>query len=238
MDNNSNKKVLCLDFDDVILRTTPIIESIIEKINYNASGNYVDNLNLKEREGIIDRQTHRTLVEESFDLKDQILEEVYPRYKGRIDYSKIITIDNAYQNVIDYINYLCQCGRYDKVYIISHYNVEREIECKSKFIKKYLPYAELIPVKFHLEPYKKGIRRECTNKALYVKRYLKIKGIKNYTLVDNSLENVCKWEKAGGIGIQYNEHIYCHSKVHDLNPFNIMAVEGNKSTKLTDGKTR
>lgn len=234
MDNPS--RVLVLDFDDTLMATFALIDAEVSKINYRASSKYHTEITQMFQTGEIDSETYRILLEEHFDLKDRILEEVDEEYKGRIDYSKIILPEYFYPKVVEYVNYLVKCGRYDEVYIVSHYNASREAIRKAEIIKKYLPGVKFVPVPFHIDKYEKGVKRQRTNKAMFLRAYLGINGIDNYTLIDDSLGNVEDWKKAGGVGIIHKAHSTKINKLHDLNPFNIMVQEDQAVPKLPEGR--
>ena len=241
MDNineRDSRKVLVLDFDDVIMATGHLVDAEIKKINFRASGQYQRDITKQFQSGEIDFETYRVLLEEHFDLKDRVLEEVDPEFRGRIDYSKIISPQNFYPNVVDYINYLVRCGRYDEVYIESLYNVSSEAKHKAEIIKKYMPGVKFIPVPFHRVPYKVGLKRQRTNKALYIQEYLNRCGIENYTLIDDSNSNVKEWIEAGGIGINFNAQSNDINKLHNLNPFYISVQEYYSVPKLSDGRKK
>lgn len=231
------KPVLCLDFDDVIMRTKPLVESLILRIENKASEQYMLTVNEMFRNNIIDAETKGILIDEHFDYKDRVLEEVDDKYKGLIDYNRVININNIYPGAVEYINYLCRCGHYDKVYIVSHYNVDREVEAKKKFISRYLPMVEFIPVPFHKDVYEEGKKRKRTNKAQFVKDYLASKNIPHFTLIDDSLGNGKEWREAGGIYIKYDPVGMSTSpmELKNLSPLNVIAL--SEYPKLESGES-
>ena len=192
------KRILCIDFDDVIMNTKPHIEKYLKILDARASEEYIKSLSKSKEEGLIDEETFHELEREHYDYKDRILEEVDNEYKGFINYDAFINIENTYPNVVDYVNFLCNCGHYDEVYIVSHHNVDREKEAKDRFIKEFMPKAKYIPVPFHQEKYEKGKRREMTNKAKYLMKKLDINDIINFTLIDDSNRNGQEWVSENG----------------------------------------
>ena len=226
----ARKKVLCIDFDDVIINSKPLIEEYLEIIEFKASEKYLKSIMQSYHDGILDYETYRQLRREHFDYKDRVLEEVDNKYKGLIDYRRIININNAFPNAIAYVNYLCDCGYYDEIYIISHHNVPREVEIKRDFINKYFNLkkvkVEYVPVPFHEEVYEVGKDRMMTNKALY---FMNLKGIdclSNYKLIDNSVSNGKQWRIQQGLYARYvDREIKRHDELSSLNPFMVMSVE-------------
>ena len=204
---NKPKRILCLDFDDVIMRTKTVIEPIIARIEPLATEAYLISISDDFRNGKIDAEEKQARTTIHFDYKDRVLEEFDDKYKNRINYERVININNVYNGAVEYVNYLCNCGLYDKVYIVSHYNVDREVDAKRKFIDKYLPKVEFVPVPFHIETYEEGKIRKRTNKASFLKQHAKLDSIDyRFTLVDDSMGNGVDWRKAGGIFIKYNPY--------------------------------
>ena len=232
---NNRKRVLCLDFDDVIMRTRDFVEPIIEKNAPLASEKGLKEALHEARKGFIDEDGEKEIVNKHFDMKDRFLEEVDKEYQGIINYDEIISIENTYPNAVEYINYLCLCGEYSKVYIVSHCNISREVDAKIKFLDKYCPHVTFIPVPFHVEKYEKNKVRARTSKANYVKVYLNQNDIHDYVLIDDSATNGKDWEEKGGRYIKFNprgvaENIY---EIGNLNPFDVIAM--GQDLRLTDG---
>ena len=140
-----------------------------------------------------------------FELKDRILEEVDEEYKNRIDYDKIYTIENVYPGVINKIYYMYNLGFFKKIYVLSHVNCEREINAKRKFLNKYLPMVEFVPVYFHMVPFYvpgtkiRNEKRFRTNKIEYFKKEKNIENLDNYFFVDDN-ETIIEEAKEAGVG--------------------------------------
>ncbi len=227
-------RILCIDFDDVIFKTKPFIEEIIKKIEYRASAEYLNSIAYTTD----DEQTKRILREEHFDLKDRILEEVDDKYKGLIDYEKIFTTKEVYPWAIEYVNYLQNCGLFDKVCILTHCNGSREVKAKLVFINKYFKNLEVIPVPFHKDKYEIGKKRKMTSKAEYFMEYMGITDMSNCTLVDDSATNGRDWKEHGGNFIKYSpttDVSLLKQEVNSLNPFGIN-VMSDTVLKLRSGK--
>ena len=231
-----DKKILCIDFDDVIIKTKPLVEKIVATYCRKATDKFEKLVNQNYADCCIDDETKRILHNEHLDFKDRVLEEVDEEYVGRIDYDQIINIDNIYPRGIEYINYLCKSGLYDEIYILSHYNVEREKEAKRKFIEKYFPTIKLIAVPFHKEKYQKNKKRLPTSKGAFFKEYLGIDNLKGCTLIDDSLSNGRDWLSHGGNYIRFNSQATSNlgHEVKDLFPIDVMIM----STPIKLGKGR
>lgn len=230
-----NMRILCIDFDDVIFKTKSIIEEIIKTIEYKATSEYLNSIVHNNK---LDELTKQILIHEHFDYKDRVLEEVDDKYKNKINYEKIFATNEIYSHSIEYIRYLCNCGRYDKVYILTHCNVDREVEAKVKFINKYLPGLEMIAVPFHTDKYEHGKNRRPTSKAEYLKKYLNIDDMSNCTLIDDSNNNGIDWVANGGNFIKYspnNNVSYLKKEVPSLNPLGV-SIMSDTVLKLRSGK--
>lgn len=230
------KKILCIDFDDVIIKTKPLVEKIVAEYCRKATDKFEKLVNQNYAERWIDDETKRILFNEHLDFKNRVLEEVDQEYVGRIDYDQIINIDNIYPSGIEYINYLCKSGVYDEIYILSHYNVEREKEAKRRFIEKYFPSIELIAVPFHKEKYEKNKKRFPTSKGAFFKKYLGIDSLGGCTLIDDSASNGRDWLAHGGNYIRFNPQVANNlsREVKDLFPLDIIAM--SSSLKLGKGR--
>ena len=228
-------KILCIDFDDVIFKTKPRIEEIVKTIEYYATEEYLNSI---IHDNSLDLETQKILRMEHFEYKDRVLEEVDDKYKNRIDYDKIFETNEIYPHTIEYIRYLCNCGKFDKVYILTHCNVDREINAKRKFINKYLPGLEIIPVFFHKDKYEPGKKRKPTSKAEALMEYLGISDISNCTLIDDSANNGYDWRMHGGNFIKYaptSQVSFNEQIVPSLNPFGVNLMS-DTVLKLEDGQ--
>lgn len=228
-------KILCIDFDDVIFKTKPIIEKIIKKIEYKATDEYLHSI---VNDTKLDAETKEILRREHFDYKDRVLEEVDEKYKNKIDYDKIFETNEVYPHTIEYVKYLCNCGRYDKVYILTHCNVKREVDAKIKFINKYFPGLEVIAVPYHKDKYEPGKYRKPSSKAETIMKYLGTDDISNCTLIDDSNTNRVDWQAHGGNSIRFNpnnEISINEKEIPSLNPFGV-SIMSDTVLKLGRGK--
>ena len=105
---------------------------------------------------------------------DEVVEEVFPNYIGKVDYEFIYQLSHAFQGVIEKIKELFYSKMFRKIYICTHCNSKSEIDAKTAFFKKYLPMVEVIFVPFHDIPYIydsnryfENRERKRTNKAAY-----------------------------------------------------------------------
>ena len=226
-------RVLVLDFDDVILPSERLIDDMIAKYWYTASDKYLRDLNSMFKKNLIEtRDELEAEIEVYRDKKNQILEEVYPHLKNKIDYNSIICESNISKDTIDNVRKLISSRRYDMVIIESHYNSEEEKKCKDKLIKKRFLGTYFLPVKFFEEDYIDSLKNDTvrvrTSKAEYIKSFLDYNSVEYdfslFTLVDNSPSNIKDWCKHGGIGIIYGpSNLY--NNVFSLDPKIISVVE-------------
>lgn len=201
-------KILCIDFDDVIFKTKPIVEKLLEEIEPMATERALkESLAKLKNSGnneSKDEMLRRQISNEHFDYKDRVLEEIDDKYKNRIDYEAIFSSLNVFPGTLQYVNYLQKCGRYDKVYILTHCNVEREVNAKLKFINKHFPGVEMIAVPFHRDKYVEGMKRPITSKADFFMEYTGLTDLSNCTLIDDSVRNGNDWEDKSGNYIRFN----------------------------------
>mgnify|MGYP002626933860 CR=1 FL=1 len=208
----NKNRYLILDFDGVLGDTISIIDQYVQKIDYEASDKREKEIKIKiidlEKQ-IEDYDAEHASIERLSDLKnklkvekqakvnhfnrkDLVLEEVLDEYKNIIPYHKIITIENMFRGVINLIKLIIKLGIYDKVYVLSHCNVQSEVDAKYEFLKRFLPDVEFIPVLFHQESYfdsdgNKRENRERTNKFWYFKNQTGIEDLSNSTFIDDTI---------------------------------------------------
>lgn len=233
-------RILCLDFDDVIFDTKSIIEDIIDKIQPEATGKHLRWI-LDNFSEVKHKEKKDKLRAEHFDYKDRVLEEVDPKYKNLIDYDAIFETNQVFESTMGYMNYLIEKAGYDKIYILSHCNVDREVMAKQKFIKKYFPNVEFIPVPYHKEKYDPSLIRKPTSKAEYFMEYTGITDLSTCTLIDDSGSNCEDWKKHGGIAIKYNSNgkvDFDKCEINSLNPFAIEIIESQQLYDINEGVRR
>ena len=130
-----------------------------------------------------------------FDRKDQILEEIYPQFKDKIDYYKGVT-GFIPKGRIEEVNDLYYSDSFKKIAICSHYNCSKERKIKEEFIKDNFTNIDFIPVLFHEEEYSYGKSRVLTPKSIaslkfYNGRYL----LQDFVLIDDSKRNCISFIK-------------------------------------------
>ena len=201
------QKLLLLDCDGVIFDSNRLIDEFVQKIEYKASDKYCNTLN--KLSANFHNQLHRLEIERSnnvlkedqlrraienigklrkahFLLKDMVLEEVLPKYQGRIDYYAIFQYENTFPGVINKINEVKESEIFDDIYIVSHYNSDNEKDAKLSFFNVYLPDIKVVFVKFHQDEFsllpenaEKNKTRSRTNKIL---DFTKQTGIEDFSL--------------------------------------------------------
>lgn len=146
------RRVLVLDCDGVIFNVVKLMKDLVAKINYVCS----DDFKIK----IIDRafEQGETELYNKYNAihkitKDNVLEETSDIYENKIDYDKIYTMKNTFPHVIEMISIIWESGLFDKIYIASHVNSEREVQAKKKFFAEYLPMVDVRCYYFNDQPY-------------------------------------------------------------------------------------
>lgn len=195
--------ILCLDFDEVMIKTEHIIAKLMGEVIPVTSIEYQYFMKKSYECGLITEKEYNDYLREYRDYRNQFLEEVYEKYIGLIDYKKIYVPDNFFPDTLKNVKELCHSDKYDGVYITTHYNVEREKKCKEELIRDCFPAAKYIPIKFFVQKYEPGIKRTRTCKADYIKRILNFSTMEKAILIDDSSTNIQEMNDMGGIGIQY-----------------------------------
>ena len=198
-----NDLVLALDCDGVIVNSLPLMDKCIADINYVASDefaskvirehrmreaflldNYFKNdLDLYNKYSKQEQEIFERLLKVNRITKDEVLEEVHPMYKNRIDYFTIYRIENVFRGVFGIIRYLYEKKKFKKIYIVTQFNSVLEVLAKYSLFKKYLsdengnPMVEVVFIPFHdkentpyiydKERYFENGDRKRTNKAEY-----------------------------------------------------------------------
>ena len=233
---------LILDVDGIIFNSLPLIDEEVRKINYTASDKFYNKVRMVEvelnkryrdleyeRANNLSEVTYEyfnheeriaTLIKHHFEMKDRVLEEVDPKFRNRIDYSKVYKLENTYPGVVKTIQRLYASGAFGKIYALSHVNSLAEIEAKKEFFSTYLPMIEFIPVLFHQDPFyipgtmEKNPKRIRTNKICYFKSQLGIDNLEDYFFVDDT-KTIVDEAREEGVG-------YCYYKTSDLDINNIL----------------
>ncbi len=198
MEGTDKKRYLILDCDGVIFPEMPrIIDSFVSRIDYVAGDSYRNQINQQEQERSISVSVAEACRKEHFKRKDQVLEEVFPRFKDRIPYEEQYVLANVAPGFIELITEIWETGLYDEIIVCSHYNVERENGAKARFFEKYLPMIRYVPVKFHLEPYHhnpiedwKNTERVRSNKIAMLMQYTGINDFSESAFIDDTLSIV------------------------------------------------
>ncbi len=147
-----DRRVLVLDCDGVIFDVVKLMKDIISKINWCCSDEF--------KTKVIDQAFARNEMElyNKYNAihkitKDEVLEETSDLYQNKINYDEIYTIDNAFPNVIELIREIWESRLFDKIYIASHVNSEKEILAKKRFFAEYLPFVDVRCYYFNDQPY-------------------------------------------------------------------------------------
>ena len=209
-----NGNILVLDCDGVIFDSLRLIDEYVRDIEYIASDEYKEKfLDPKSAEANASkdqyedersnnpnalRQIENLIIEIEnlkdvhYEYKDRVLEEADEKYVGRIDYDKIFTINHTFSDVIDMIRMIDFKGLFDKIYVLSHVNCQREIDAKRRFFEEHLPMVEFVPVLFHIEPFynsdgSKNLDRVRTNKMGYFLQKKEIDDPSSVYFIDDTL---------------------------------------------------
>ena len=196
-ENVNNKLVLVLDHDG-IFHANELLENYIKRIDYRGSAEYRDYLFQLMEERELTKEKFDLLIMDHYMIKDQILEEVFSQYKGRIPYNEIYTIENAFDDVVNTVKLINNCNVYDEIILNSHVNSPFEILYKRRFHQEYLPFMKTYFPQFHMDPYNYDTPhlwvnndRIRTNKALYLMEKRGLSNLIGYYAVDDS-SSICR----------------------------------------------
>ncbi|MBR3660951.1 MAG: hypothetical protein IKN63_03495 [Bacilli bacterium] len=205
--SNGNYRLLCIDVDDVIFNTEPLMQEQLKEIDYRATSKY--------REKIAHRSSEdtRELNEKSYDILDAILEEMsYVDYDDEkekttiknfkpVDYKKIYQRQNLLENAVLFVKSILDSREEsDFVIFLSHRNPEREGIVKTKILYELFPEVDAIEIlPFHLERGSKVVN----SKALWLKQVYNLESLNNCYLIDNARKNCKDFKMHGGNFIRY-----------------------------------
>ena len=210
---NGDYFIFFIDVDDVIYNTEPVMQKVLEDIDYRATTKYrvkkaQDNSEDSKEEGnlsykILDAILEETLYEEYDERKDAWIRRTY----RAIDYDKEVYLDkHLFDNAIEYIRNIIK-NKGDNVFVVacSHRNPVREGETKTQRLYEKLPELDLvITLPYHVQV---GFD-EVNSKALYVKKVLSLETLENCLLIDNAKKNCRDWRRNGGIDINFLPYGY------------------------------
>lgn len=121
-----------------------------------------------------------------------------------VDYRSIYNVLNLTPGALNLINDVINSNEYENCFCLSHHNGGREEYCKELFINSVtngkLPF---IGLRFHSAPYRAGIRRPRSSKALHIIEKFNLPDLSGCVLVDDSTANLDDWVKYGGMGVLY-----------------------------------
>lgn len=214
---------LAIDVDGVTYNSVAILEDQIARINYEATNAFAKQLLLEHslrEEVILDtyNETDSELCDrfmreeaERYDLatkryhivKDEVLEEVFPEYKNRINYHKMYQRENLFVEVINFIKFLQKAKIVRKIYFVTHFNaLQEEIE-KTFSLTLESPDVEIIFIPFHDTPYiydedryLENDNRKRTNKPLKFKERTN-EDLSKVIFIDDST-GICRDARAAG----------------------------------------
>ncbi|MBQ8892013.1 MAG: hypothetical protein IJ068_04030 [Bacilli bacterium] len=200
-------RLICIDVDDVIFNTEPVVQKILEKIDYRATKKYRERISHRSSEDT------RELLEESFNILDAILEETeYVEYDEekekttrrsykQINYDDIYKEKNLMPNAVEFVNrILNERGENDFIIFLSHMNPEREGLKKTQILYKLFPEVDAVEtLPFHIEHGSKNIN----SKALWIKQLYGLETLDNCYLIDNSRSNCKDFRKHGGNFVRF-----------------------------------
>lgn len=125
--------------------------------------------------------SYKMMEEKNIDLNNRkAVENFYQNTDWEKLLNKSIEINNAWGNIKE----LLECDKFD-VSILTHVNSLKETEEKVKIIRKHFRDITIIPVP----------------KAISKTEMLKAE---DAILVDDYVDNLVEWKKAGGIGVRFD----------------------------------
>lgn len=208
MDCNGDYRLFCIDVDDVLFDVAPLVQAILERIDYRATNKY--------REEII-RETPRDSQDGfkmSYTILDAILEEskcVVEKDNGQkealdfakplIDYEQLYSNENLFPGAVEFVNYMLKNKSFNDFFIfVSHRNPEREGVIKTRRLYELFPGIDgVITLPFH----EKVGSSKMNDKGLWVMQTLLLENLDNAILIDNSKTNGKNWRNRNGIDIRY-----------------------------------
>ena len=166
-------RIICIDIDNTIVNEKQVKD---RQIMTFAKDEFDEvNRRIEEARNSSNTDDSRIAQEAYFDLVDRVLEEVDPKFMGRINYDEIYQTCNFFPRSIDYIRELLNTRRKnDFVILVSHYNVDREYVSKINTMLNVFPNIDGIFLpKFHQLQY--GMpNRKTTSKIEFLKNILDV----------------------------------------------------------------
>jgi len=204
---NEEYRLFCIDVDGVVFNTDPVVQEIIEKIDYRATKKYIEQLSHENTEDM------RESIDKSFDILDAILEETrYVEYDEeklrtvihdykRLNYDEIYVKENLIPGSVECIREMIKNREKNDFFIfLSHRNPEREGMTKARVLYELVPEIDAVEtLPFHKAPGSKIV----TSKALWIKEKYELDSINNCYLIDDTKKNGFDFRKNGGIDIRY-----------------------------------
>ncbi len=194
-------KYLFVDLEIIASCNENSIENQIEKVEYRASNKYLRIITDSYSNGNISEEEYRLFLEECYDYKDRVLEEVDDKYKGKINFAETYEINSFNQSMVNYVKSVSQTI---DTYIIFYYNNEREFSEKKIVCEKYFSDCKVLGIPFYQESYNKDYRRNRTSKAEYIKNKLDLKDLEGCMLIDKSISSCNEFNNLEGISTLYN----------------------------------
>ena len=221
---------LLVDCDGVVINSNPILDEMMASINFCCSKEYVEMMKQqhdKREEALLNRYfendpelfyKYQMLEQKNYErllkinriTKDEVLEELYPAYKNRINYFMVYTLTNYFQGVIERIKFFNKGHFFKKIYIATQYNSVMEVLAKHLTFKESLPGIEVVFVPFHDKdktPYLYDKRkyfengdRKPVNKIKYLVDYLGLNP-KKLVVIDDTLRVCHEAEELGAKAI-------------------------------------
>ena len=184
-----------VDLEIIAANDGQVFEDALEQVEYKASQKYLQRIAKLFCDNQINETDYRVLLEEHRDYKDRVLEEVDDKYKGKIDFKKIYEINKSNEGMVDYIR---KMSKTIETYLIFYYNTSREFIEKIHVCNEFFPDCQIIGINFYQDSYNQDFERERTNKALYIKRYLRLGSLENCMLIDKSSRSCNEWNELNG----------------------------------------
>ncbi len=149
-----------------------------------------------------------------------------------VKYEAIYNANNLTDGAVSTIEDVVESNEYEAVYVLSHFNGDREEECKRQFVTSMLPKSlTFLGLRFHLEEYRQGLRRVRSSKALYVMEKFKLANLEDCILIDDSKANLDEWVNFGGKAILYRPQSEDEKFLESLEPHGDRYPRITKMTK-------
>ena len=197
------------DLECIVPGASKLVDDYIEKYEYRASNKYLKEIVADYNDGRKDQDEYRKLLDEHYDYKDRVLEEVDEKYRNLIDYASIYSAENVDENVYARIKYQATNR---EIYGIFYYNTDREYQAKERLCRQAFPNCQVVGIRFYNEEYVPRLIRNRVNKAKEILKRFKLDSLEECCLYDKSFISCREWQEQRGTAVYMAPLINAYSK--------------------------